>query len=370
MHVNKKHYNALWVDEKESSVKLVNQLKLPFKFEIETIKSYQELVDAIKDMRLRGAPLIGAAGAFALWLATREAQHVEQRAVFLKKACDNIISARPTAVNLQYATTLIYNIVCESKDENKWPLIALASAQEFYNDEIDCFKKIGLYGVELIQKIAEKKNGETINILTHCNAGWLACGDYGTATAPIYMAHEMGIKLHVWVDETRPRLQGVKLTAWEMHNEGIPFTVIADNTGGYLMQEGMVDMVIVGADRVALNGDVANKVGTYLKALAARDNNVPFYVAIPSSTIDFNLHEGVHHIPVEVRENSEIQVLDGIDESGKIKNLKIMPDEYPSANYAFDITPFRFVTGLITEKGIIGANKNDILKYFPKDERK
>jgi len=365
MLVNKKLYKALWVDEKGKSVKFINQLKLPFSFEIETVKSYEELVAAIKDMRLRGAPLIGVAGAFALWLATIEAKSAKQKDGFLKKAYNNIISARPTAVNLKYATTLIYNAVCKAEDETKWPDIALMLAQKFYNGEIDNFKKIGSFGVELIRKIAEKKKDGIVNILTHCNAGWLACGDYGTATASIYIAHKMGIKLHVWVDETRPRLQGAKLTAWELHNEEIPFTVIADNTGGYLMQEGMVDLVIVGADRVALNGDVANKVGTYLKALAAKDNNVPFYVAIPSSTIDVNLPEGVHNIPIEVRENSEIQILDGIDETGRIKCLKMMPDEYSSANYAFDITPAKLITGLITEKGILAANKNEIKKLFP-----
>jgi len=365
MHINKKPFRALWVDERECSVKFINQLKLPFAFEIDSVNTYEELVEAIKDMRLRGAPLIGVAGAFSLWLATIEAQYTGQKAAFLEKAYNKIISARPTAVNLKYATTLIYNAVCRYEDETKWPDIALTFAQKYYDDEVDNFKKIGKYGVELIKKIAEKKKDGIVNILTHCNAGWLACGDYGTATAPIYMAHEMGIKLHVWVDETRPRLQGAKLTAWELHNEGIHFTVIADNTGGYLMQERMVDLVIVGADRVALNGDVANKIGTYLKALAAKDNNIPFYVAIPSSTIDFNLPVGVHHIPIEMRGNSEIQVLDGIDETGKVKNLKIMPDTYPSANYAFDITPAKLITGLITEKGITTADKDEILKLFP-----
>ena len=365
MHVNQKHYRAIWVDEQECSVKFINQLKLPFQFEIETITSYEALVIAIKEMRLRGAPLIGVAGAFALWLTTIEAQKARQKEEFLEKAYNTIVSARPTAVNLKFATTLIYNEVCNSNDTSAWPRIALRVSQKFCDDEVDNFKKIGTFGVELIKKIAGKKKGEPVNILTHCNAGWLACGDYGTATAPIYLAHRMGIKLHVWVDETRPRLQGAKLTAWEFHNEGIPFTVIADNTGGHLMQQGMVDIVIVGADRVALNGDVANKVGTYLKALAAKDNNVPFYVAIPSSTIDFNLPVGVHYIPIEVRENYEIQTVDGMDETEKVKSVKIMPDEFPSANYAFDITPANFVTGLITEKGITSADKTEILKLFP-----
>ena len=313
MNVKGKHYKALWVDEKNHSVMIINQQKLPFEFKIETILSYTELVNAIKDMRLRGAPLIGVSGAFAIWLASHEAKKSKQPEAFLKQACQDIVSARPTAVNLNFAASLVYHSIDLLKEVNQWADMALEAAVKFYDNEIVNLKKIGEYGVELIKSISEKKKKGVVNILTHCNAGWLACGDYGTATSPIFLAHQMGIKLHVWIDETRPRLQGAKLTAWEMHNEGIPFTVIADNTGGYLMQEGMVDMIITGADRVALNGDVANKVGTYLKALAAWDNNIPFYVAIPSSTIDFNLAEGVHHIPIEVRNNSEIQILDGTD---------------------------------------------------------
>lgn len=370
MKVKGKQFKALWVDEQNHSVMIINQQKLPFEFIIETISSYTELVNAIKDMRLRGAPLIGVSGAFAVWLAAIEAGKSAEPETFLKKAYHDIVSARPTAVNLNFASSLIYHSIDFSKDVKFWADRTLESAAKFYDDEITNLKKIGEHGVDLIKNISEKKKNNVVNVLTHCNAGWLACGDYGTATSPIFLAHQMGIKIHVWVDETRPRLQGAKLTAWEIQNEGIPFTVIADNTGGYLMQEGMVDIVIVGADRVALNGDVANKVGTYLKALAASDNNVPFYVAIPSSTIDFDLAEGVHKISIEVRENSEMQILEGTDEKGNVKSIKIMPDEYPSSNYAFDITPARFVTGLITEKGIIKANKNEIIKYFPEYERK
>ncbi len=364
MHVNGKTFRALWADENRKSVNIINQTKLPFSFEIDNIGTYEGLVTAIKDMQLRGAPLIGVAGAYAMWLACMESQKSENPVSFLEKAYDDIRTARPTAVNLAFAVSLIYRTIKESDQYKEWPERALKACNDFYETEVGNFIKIGNSGLEIIQQIAEKKKGEKINILTHCNAGWLACGDYGTATAPIYRAHEMGLPIHVWVDETRPRLQGAKLTAWELYNEGISFTVIADNTGGYLMQEGKVDMVIVGADRVALNGDVANKVGTYLKALAAFDNNVPFYVAIPSSTIDFKLAEGVHHIPIEIRENAEVSEIDGINDNNKINTISIMPPGYPSLNFAFDITPAKFVTGLITEKGIIEASAKEISKIF------
>jgi methylthioribose-1-phosphate isomerase len=365
MHVNGKTYRAIWVDANQKSVNIINQIKLPFSFEIENISTYKELVAAIKDMRLRGAPLIGVAGAYAMWLASIESQRSDNPSMFILNAFHEIKSARPTAVNLAYAATIIFDGIKTSADHKSWPEISLRASNEFYETEVANFIKIGNFGLEIVKKISEKKKGEKVNILTHCNAGWLACGDYGTATAPIYRAHECGIPLHIWVDETRPRLQGARLTAWELHNERIPFTVIADNTGGHLMQEGMVDMVIVGADRVALNGDVANKVGTYLKALAANDNNVPFYVAIPSSTIDFKLTEGVHHIPIEIREGAEVTEIEGINSDNKIKTISIMPRDFSALNYAFDITPARFVTGLITEKGIVEASTKEICKIFP-----
>ena len=365
MHVNGKSYRAIWVDEDLKSVNIINQLKLPFLFEIENINSYRELVAAIKDMRLRGAPLIGVSGAYAIWLATKEALKKNDPVSFIQNAFEEIKTARPTAVNLAFAATLIYKKVIESGEPQKWPEIALNESNLFYENEVNNFIRIGNFGLEIIQEISKKKKGQTVNILTHCNAGWLACGDYGTATAPIYRAHEMGIPIHVWVDETRPRLQGAKLTAWELQNEGIPFTVIADNTGGYLMQEKKVDLAIVGADRVALNGDVANKVGTYLKALSAWDNDIPFYVAIPSSTIDFNLEKGVHHIPIEIRENDEVSVIEGMDKESNIKSISIMPENYPSLNFAFDITPAKYVSGLITEKGIIEATTKSISEKFP-----
>ncbi|PIP54956.1 MAG: S-methyl-5-thioribose-1-phosphate isomerase [Bacteroidetes bacterium CG23_combo_of_CG06-09_8_20_14_all_32_9] len=366
MYVNGKHYYALWVDETNNAVKIVNQLKIPYEFEICEITSYLELVNAIKDMHLRGAPLIGVAGAFAVWLASLEAKKTSNPEFFLNNAYNNIVSARPTAVNLKFAASLVYNKVIQCKNSENRAEIALTTAKYFYNSEIENFKKIGENGLPLIKKLASQKNGEPVNILTHCNAGWLACGDYGTATSAIYLAHKKGIKIHVWIDETRPRLQGAKLTAWEMNNEKIPFTVIADNTGGYLMQEGMVDIVIVGADRVAANGDVANKIGTYLKALAAFNNHIPFYVALPSSTIDFGLQQGVHHIAIEKRNKNEILQIEGITKNGNVETINIMPENYSVANYAFDITPAHFVTGLITEQGIVSAKKEDIIKLYSK----
>lgn len=362
MLVKGRNYKAIWANNKNKSVNIINQLKIPFKFEINEIKTYKELVNAIKDMRLRGAPLIGVAGAYAVWLACIEAINNKNPQKFLKNAFNEIVTARPTAVNLVYASTYIYNKVLAEKNISNWETLSLKFASEYYENEINCFKKIGEYGLDIIKQIAKQKKGAVVNILTHCNAGWLACGDYGTATSPIYLAHQSGIKVHVWVDETRPRLQGAKLTAWEMYNEKVPFTVIADNTGGHLMQNGLVDIVIVGADRVAANGDAANKIGTYLKALSAFDNNVPFYFALPVSTIDFNLKKGVGKIEIEKRSTEEVVIIDGINKNGKIEQINLMPKNYNSENYAFDVTPNRLITGIITEKGIVKANSKEIIK--------
>jgi len=362
MHVKGKNYRAIRADKKNKSVRIINQLKIPFEFEIIEINSYSELVNAIKDMRLRGAPLIGVAGAYAVWLACVEAIDNKNPQKFLKDAFKNIITARPTAVNLKFATCYIYNKVLIEKNFSNWENVAYKFANEYYENEIDSFRKIGEYGLEIIKQIAKQKKGKVVNILTHCNAGWLACGDYGTATSPIYLAHQNGIKVHVWVDETRPRFQGAKLTAWEMYNEKVPFTVITDNTGGHIMQQGLVDIVIVGADRVAANGDVANKIGTYLKALAAFDNKLPFYVALPVSTIDFNLKQGVGEIVIEKRSTDEVVIIDGISNKEKIQQINLMPKNYNSENYAFDVTPNRLITGIITEKGVVKANFKEIIK--------
>ncbi len=362
MHVNGKNYKALSADYKRKSVKIINQQKIPFEFEICEISTYIELVNAIKDMRLRGAPLIGVAGAFSIWLACVEAKNKKNQQKFLNVAFKNIITARPTAVNLKFVTTYIYNKILVEKNISNWENVAFKFANDYYESEIKHFRKIGGFGLEIIKQIAKQKKGKVVNILTHCNAGWLACGDYGTATSPIYLAHKNRIKVHVWVDETRPRFQGAKLTAWEMYNEKVPFTVIADNTGGYLMQQGLVDLVLVGADRVAANGDVANKIGTYLKALSAFDNKIPFYVALPVSTIDFELKKGMKKIEIEKRNTDEVVIIDGINKNGKIQQIYLMPANYNSENYAFDVTPNRLITGLITEKGIVKANTKDISK--------
>jgi methylthioribose-1-phosphate isomerase len=364
MLVNEIHYRAIWVDDDKKSVNIINQTLLPFNFVIENIDNYSELVSAIKDMRLRGAPLIGVAAAYSMWLAVIESQHRKDRRQFIDNAFNEIISSRPTAVNLMFASRMMKQIVDENWDNKDINTLVLNECNNFFTSEIKNFISIGNYGVELIKEISERKQGRVVNILTHCNAGWLACGDYGTATSPIYKAHQLGIPVHVWVDETRPRFQGAKLTAWELKNENIPFTVVADNTGGYLMQQGMVDMVIVGADRVALNGDTANKVGTYLKALSAFDNNIPFYVALPVSTIDFQMEEGIKNIPIEIRDSFEISDIDGLDSKKEKCKVKIMPEDFHSLNYSFDVTPSKYVTSIITEKGIVKANKESILKLL------
>jgi methylthioribose-1-phosphate isomerase len=270
-------------------------------------------------------------------------------------------SSRPTAVNLKYAIDLIIAKTKNAKTLDEKIKVAFETANQLKQDEIENCRLIGEFGFPLIEKISTSKKGETVNILTHCNAGWLACVDYGTATAPIYLAHNKGIKLHVWVDETRPRNQGARLTAFELGEEGIPHTVIADNTGGLLMQKGMVDMVIVGSDRTSANGDVANKIGTYLKALAAHDNKIPFYAALPISTIDFEIKDGVKEIPIEERNQDEVRYIEGWHE-GEIKRVRLTPENSNALNYGFDVTPSKYVTAIITEKGICKANQSDIEK--------
>lgn len=364
MRVNGKQYKALWTARGKNALFVIDQTKLPYSFEIIELSSYSEVVAAIKDMRIRGAPLIGIAGAYSVWLASAEAIRQEYPDLFLHNAYSQIVTARPTAINLKYAATKIYQSLLEVTNTGQWPETALQLAGDFYKDEIKNFLKIGSYGLGIIKKIALKKKNKTVNILTHCNAGWLACGDFGTATAPIYKANSSGINIHVWVDETRPRYQGAKLTAWELHHENVPFTVITDNAGGYLMQQGKVDLVIVGADRIASNGDTANKIGTYIKALAASANNIPFYVAAPSSTFDFHLNSGIKFIPIEVRDNAELNKVSGLLNNKIINNVEIFPGNYPVSNYSFDITPFNLISGFITEKGIIDANENRLRKIL------
>jgi methylthioribose-1-phosphate isomerase len=365
MKAGDKYYHSIWLDDNDPSVvKVIDQQKLPFFFEIKELRSVEDIYNAIDDMTVRGAPLIGAAAAFGMYLATLEITSATNIPDHLSNAARYLVSCRPTAVNLSWA---VKNVM-EKTGTGHLPLDLLQettrnAALEICEKEINNCRQIGDYGVKLIEDISSAKNNEPVNILTHCNAGWLACIDYGTATAPIYLAHEKGINVHVWVDETRPRNQGARLTAWELGQNGIPYTVIADNTGGHLMQHGMVDMVLVGSDRTTRRGDVANKIGTYLKALAAQDNDIPFYVALPSSSIDFSIKNGLDEIVVEERSPEEITHISGLSE-GEIQTVRLSPEDSEAANYGFDITPARLVTGLITEKGICRASEKDIKEMF------
>lgn len=363
MLVNNKHYTAIWFDETLQKVMIINQLLLPFKFETKALNSTEDTFLAIQKMEVRGAPLIGIAGAFGVYLAAKESENELDPVRYIYEKADYLKSSRPTAVNLFYAIDRVLKCIENLESSEKIIERTLQESKQILQEEIhDCYS-IGKHGLQFIEALSKKKNGGVVNILTHCNAGWIACGDYGTATAPIYLAHDKGIKVHVWVDETRPRNQGARLTAWELGEHGISHTVIADNTGGHLMQHNMVDLVIVGSDRTTINGDVANKIGTYLKALAANDNNIPFYVALPSSTIDWKLEDG-KFIPVEERSEDEIKFIEGLVD-GEIKSAQVIPEGSRAKNYGFDVTPARLVTALITEKGICKPNKESIIKLFP-----
>ena len=366
MKIQGKHYHTIWLKENdEKIVKVIDQRKLPFQFEIFEIKTVDDAFFAIKEMVVRGAPLIGVTAAFGMSLALNEFKSGNLQEYLIKQA-DYLKSSRPTAINLAFAVDKMVDFILNEKDRDNIVENTLRKANSLKEKEIEFGENIGEYGLEIIEEIYRKKKG-TVNILTHCNAGWLACIDWGTATSPIYKAHQKGIPVHVWVDETRPRNQGARLTAFELGEEKVPHTVIADNTGGHLMQHGMVDLVIVGSDRTTSTGDVANKIGTYLKALAAKDNNIPFYVALPSSTLDFNLEDGLKEIPIEERDTKEVSEIEGWWESG-IQNVRLIPMNSTTVNYGFDVTPARLVTGLITERGICDANKESILKLFPERE--
>jgi methylthioribose-1-phosphate isomerase len=364
MKIAGKHYRSIWWDENEPAViKIIDQEKLPFSVEIIELRTVAEVYDAICSMKLRGAPVIGAAAAFGIWLATLELDkmpHAEER---LANAAEYLISSRPTAVNLAWAVNSVMKQLSVITTVKGLRENAFRAALNIYNNEIENCLAIGRHGVAIIEEISRKKRGSPVNILTHCNAGWLACIDYGTATSPVYLARDKKIPVHVWVDETRPRNQGARLTSFELENENIPNTLIVDNTGGHLMQHGMVDVVITGSDRTALSGDTANKIGTYLKALAAKDNNIPFYVAVPSSSIDFKISDGLKEIPVEERDPSEVTDVQGIKD-GKIIYVRICPDYTKAVNFGFDITPARLISGLITERGICRASENDIKNMF------
>jgi methylthioribose-1-phosphate isomerase len=355
MQINGKTYRTIWFDN--NVVKIIDQTKLPHKFIIKDLKTTQDAINAIKTMEVRGAPLIGATAAYGLVLSIIE----KNDQTFLKKSSENLIASRPTAINLKWAVDRMMKKLSGINTEEILK-IALEEAKEIVEEDVIFCKNIGLHGLKIIEEISKKKK-DTVNILTHCNAGWLATIDWGTATSPIYHAHKKGIKVHVWVDETRPRNQGANLTSFELNEEGIPNTIIADNTGGILMQRGQVDMCIVGTDRTLSNGDVCNKIGTYLKALAAKDNSIPFYVALPSSTIDWNIKDH-KKIPIEERDSEELSHVEGLDEDNKLKKVLIYPQKSKAMNLAFDVTPAKYVTGLITEKGLCEASEQGLKKLF------
>ena len=358
MKINGKHYTSIWLEE-DGRLQIIDQRYLPFRLELVELKTVQDVFDAIRQMKVRGAPLIGTTAAFGMMIAVRELQHESDFAQAIKKTAGYLKKSRPTAVDLFYAIDQMETFILSQDIDNQLLAKVRSAALQYQKSNINHCKSIGEHGLKIIQSIAEKKAGKVVNILTHCNAGWLATDDYGTATAPIYLAHDRGIPVHVWVDETRPRNQGARLTAWELLQHGVPHTVIADNTGGHLMQHGMVDMVLVGSDRTTRTGDVANKIGTYLKALAAKDNGVPFYVALPVSTIDWTIEDGVQEIPIEKRSADEVNFIQGLYEE-KVVQVRLTPEASPAANYAFDVTPARLVTGLITEKGVCAASKEGI----------
>jgi len=366
MKVNGKSYRSIWVNKNnQCSIQIIDQRYLPFELKICSLESPEDVLRAISDMQVRGAPLIGVTAAFGIYLAAlkeKDSIHIRDHIT----AYANLLkSARPTAVNLSMAVDIVLDSIKKLKQAKLIVAGSFSMAQSLLKKEVDACREIGKYGVKLIEKIYSENGGKPVQIMTHCNAGWLATVDYGTATAPIYLAHDSGIPVHVWVDETRPRNQGSRLTAWELGQHGVSHTIIADNTGGLLMQQGRVDLLITGSDRTALNGDTANKIGTYLKALAAFDNKIPFYVALPSSSIDWKLQEGIGNIPIEERGAGEVHFAEGLTASGKIESVRLSPKDSDALNYGFDITPSRLITGLITEKGICGATKQEILSLFP-----
>ncbi|MCD4710942.1 MAG: S-methyl-5-thioribose-1-phosphate isomerase [Bacteroidales bacterium] len=364
MRIDGTHYRTIWMEKNPGIVKVIDQRFLPFEFRILELKSAKDAYDAIAGMAVRGAPLIGVTAAFGLYLASFRSDS-KNWCEEVQEAAEKLVSARPTAVNLKYAVELLMEKVTGAGSRESMIKELFHLSIRFAEDEVIRSKKIGEHGLSLIREIYEKTSCP-VNILTHCNAGWLACVDYGTATAPIYLAHEQGIPVHVWVDETRPRNQGARLTAYELGEHGVPHTVIVDNAGGHLMQQGEVDLVIVGSDRTTRRGDVANKIGTYLKALAAKDNGIPFYVALPSSSIDFNLADG-SRIEIENRDSEEVTHMEGLNqESGITSTVRILPEGSAAANPAFDVTPARLVTGLITEKGICDASEEGIKSLFKK----
>lgn len=360
--MNPNSFRTIWTTE-DNYVEVIDQRKLPHEYVTVKLETYDDAEEAIKDMTVRGAPLIGATAAFGIYLAVREMIEEELDGSFLDQAFSELRASRPTAVNLFWALDKMQSALdsCNGSFlETAWN-----TANAIVEEDVETCRMIGVHGLPLIEQISTHKKGETVNILTHCNAGMLGCIEWGTITSPIYQAAQKGIKVHVWVDETRPRNQGSNLTAYELTRHGIPHTLIVDNAGGHLMQHGKVDMVIVGTDRTTRNGDVANKIGTYLKALAAHDNGIPFYVALPSTTLDMSIRNGLKEIEIEERNQDEVRYMTGKSKKGTIESVLICPDTTAASNYGFDVTPARFVTKLITERGICDASETGLLGLFP-----
>lgn len=365
MLVNGDHYRTIWLNQSDLTiVEIIDQRNLPHEFNIEQLRNVDDVIRAISEMHVRGAGLIGATAGYGLYLAALESKTLSNPYEHIVEAAIKLKASRPTAVNLAWAVDRQLSALSSQLPSNQLIQSTRDVAADIANEDATACKNIGIHGQHLIQDISENNPSREVNILTHCNAGWLAFVDFGSATAPIYAANDAGVKVHVWVDETRPRNQGARLTAWELEQHGIPFTVIPDNVGGHLMQHGMVDLVIVGTDRTTYTGDVANKIGTYLKALAAKDNNVPFYVALPSSTFDWELEDGIKQIPIEQRGSDEVKTIQGLLNS-ELTSVLLTTPTANAANYAFDVTPSRLVTGFITERGLCAADKDSILNLFP-----
>ncbi len=359
MKVGGRHTRSIWIEPDGWSVGIIDQTRLPHEFSTLRLASLGDAAHAIRSMQTRGAPLIGAAAAYGLCLALR----ADASDAALDDAYGTLLATRPTAINLKWALDEMMAVV-RNRPRAERVEVAYRRAADICDEDVAICEAIGQHGLALIEAAAAKKPGRTVNVLTHCNAGWLATVDWGTATAPLYMAHDAGLALHVWTDETRPRSQGA-LTAWELGQHGVPHTYIPDNTGGHLMQHGLVDLVIVGTDRVTAQGDVCNKIGTYLKALAARDNGVPFYVALPSPTIDFAVSDGLAEIPIEQRGADEVLSVPGLTPDRRIETVRVVPEGSAVANFGFDVTPARLVSGLITERGVIAATREALAAAFP-----
>jgi len=362
MNVKGKAYRTVWLEGK--TVKIIDQRKLPHSFEIETLKSTAEVIRAIREMHVRGAPAIGMAAAYGMYLAALEACKSGDFERSLQDAALKLKSTRPTAINLAWAVECMLQAAKAARRVQEKVSAILKEAQNLAEEEVENCRRIGQQGLGLLEQISRRKAAAPVRIMTHCNAGWLACVDYGTATAPIYEAVRQGMALHVWVSETRPRNQGAKLTAWELEQQGVSYSLIVDNAAGLLMKKNLVDLVIVGGDRVTRCGDVANKIGTYLKALAAKDNNVPFYVAIPSSSIDWKMKDGLAEIPIEERDANEVRYVDGLFGSA-VGQVLICPPRADAVNYAFDVTPAGLITGIITERGVCQASETGLRHLFP-----